>query len=272
MEDQLQLQEIRKAQRDLTDAFSFRRSINLNEDGEPFAQQEEKSTMASSITDDADGSQVTKKKIRRRRKVVKKTEDPDANDISGVVEDLVMPDTTTNDNAENNISAKTEATENLDTSPVGWFEDPQSETQPDPEQQQQQKQQEASRFQQQLSSQWNDTILQNDDKLSPLSNIMERLAILEEERTATEKRLEEEFRERMSIIEEERAVRTEMEEEFYSKKRKLLEEAALEVQTNVFMDSNTNGKNEKNASGDNSSTKTAEATTANLSKNANESK
>jgi len=202
--------------------------------------------------------------------LLKKTEETDASDVSGVVEDLVMPDTT-KIASEINTPAKTEATENLDTSSANWFEDPKPETQPDPERQQQ----EASRFQQQLSSQWNDTILKNDDKLSPLSNIMERLAILEEERVATERRLEEEFRERMSILAEERAVRTEMEEEFYSKKRKLLEEAALEVQTNVFMDStNTNGKSEDNSSsGDATSTKNAEATTtAKLSKNSSESK
>lgn len=271
MEDQLQLQEIRKAQQDLTDVFNFRTSINSDESAEPGQRKKESPVeIDSSVIGDADVSQGTKKKVRRRRrKVVKKTEDPDVNDIGGVVEDLVMPDTT-NVDTENNIPAETEATENLDTSPASWFEDAPSETQPDLEQQQRQ-QQEENRFQQQLSSQWNDTILQNDDKLSPLSNIMERLAILDEERTATERRLEEEFRERMSILAEEREVRTEMEEEFYAKKRKLLEEAAMEVQTSVFMDSNTNGKNEKNAS-DDSSTKTAEATTANLSKNASESK
>ena len=36
LESQLQLEEIRKAQRELTDAFSFRRSINVDEDTEAF--------------------------------------------------------------------------------------------------------------------------------------------------------------------------------------------------------------------------------------------
>eukprot|EP00980_Cylindrotheca_fusiformis_P031772 scaffold26938_cov113-Cylindrotheca_fusiformis.AAC.1 len=36
MESQLQLEEIRKAQRELNDAFSFRRSINVEEDSNPF--------------------------------------------------------------------------------------------------------------------------------------------------------------------------------------------------------------------------------------------
>ena len=39
MENTLQLEEIRKAQRELNDAFSFRRSINVDEDSEAFSVQ-----------------------------------------------------------------------------------------------------------------------------------------------------------------------------------------------------------------------------------------
>ena len=258
MEDQLQLQEIRKAQRDLTDAFSFRRSINYEEGDEPYATKPEKEILNDDSGDSvAEGGQETKtkKKIRRRRRVVKKKEEPVAEDTSGVLEDLVMPDTATAD-PETEIPVETESTENLDTSPAGWFEDPQGETQPDLEQQQRQ-QLEASRFQQQLSSQWNDNIVENTDKLSPLSTIMERLAILEEERVATEKRLEEEFQRK-----------TEMEEEFYARKRKLLEEAALEVQTSVFSETNSNEKKEEKAVSANA----APAPTPDLSKSSSEKK
>merc|ERR1711862_630463 len=170
----------------------------------------------------------------------------DAADVMGNVEDLSMPINNIPANIDNIYSnnndiltaKKTEPNEeNLvdsttKSSSIDWFEDPQeSQQKPQPEWSNNnilQQNQETSRFQQQLSPEWNNRIVENTDKLSPLSSIMERLAILEEERTATEKRLEEEFR-----------VRTEMEEKFYAAKRKLLEEAALQVQSNVFMDTNT---------------------------------
>merc|ERR1712071_33149 len=70
---------------------------------------------------------------------------------------------------------------------------------------------EQTRFTQQLSGNWNEQILSNEDKLSPLSKIMERLAILEEEKNAANLRLEEEFR-----------LRGELEEKFYKQKRNIL--------------------------------------------------
>ena len=53
---------------------------------------------------------------------------------------------------------------------------------------------------------------------------MERLAILEEEKKASDLRLEEEFR-----------MRGEMEEKFYRQKRELLREASAEVQAEAFV-------------------------------------
>ena len=44
MEDQLDLQELRKAQRELDDAFNFRRSINTDETAEAFDTAAEEAT------------------------------------------------------------------------------------------------------------------------------------------------------------------------------------------------------------------------------------
>jgi hypothetical protein len=82
---------------------------------------------------------------------------------------------------------------------------------------------EQSRFQQQLSGDWNSQILANDDKLDPLAGIMERLAVLEEEKIAADKRLQEEFR-----------LREENEERFYREKKQLLEEAAAQIQASAY--------------------------------------
>jgi len=87
---------------------------------------------------------------------------------------------------------------------------------------------EKSRFASQLAGDWNEQILANEDKLSPLAKVMERLAILEEENSAANLRLEEEFR-----------LRGDLEEKFYKDKRKILEEAAVEVQTNAYVDMNS---------------------------------
>jgi hypothetical protein len=80
-----------------------------------------------------------------------------------------------------------------------------------------------SRFQQQLSENWNDQILANNDKLEPLALVMERLALLENEKDAQDKRLQEEFK-----------LREENEEKFYLEKRKLLEQAAAEIQASAY--------------------------------------
>ena len=81
----------------------------------------------------------------------------------------------------------------------------------------------SARFQAQLSETWNDSILSKEEELSPLANIMERLALLEEEKQAADARLQEEFR-----------LREENEERFYREKRQLLEEAAAEVQAEAY--------------------------------------
>jgi hypothetical protein len=80
-----------------------------------------------------------------------------------------------------------------------------------------------NRFVEQLSGNWNAKILANEDKLEPLALLMERLAILEEEKNAADARLEEEFR-----------MRAELEEKYYRNKRQILEEAAADVQASAY--------------------------------------
>lgn len=93
-----------------------------------------------------------------------------------------------------------------------------------------------ARFAAQLSQDWNNSILDNSETLEPLGKIMERLAILEEERAATEKRLEEEFR-----------LRTDLEERFYKEKRQILEEGAAEIQAEAYENVNNKLTNSSSA-------------------------
>jgi len=82
---------------------------------------------------------------------------------------------------------------------------------------------EQSRFQQQLSGNWNDQVLANGDKLEPLAQVMNLIALLEEEKVAGDERLQEEFK-----------LREQNEEKFYLEKRKLLEEAGAEIQASAY--------------------------------------
>lgn len=79
------------------------------------------------------------------------------------------------------------------------------------------------RFAKQQSGKWNDNVLENEDKLSPLAKIMDQIAIIEDERAATNMRLDEEFERRAQI-----------EEKFYREKRELLEMAAGEVSAAAY--------------------------------------
>jgi len=73
MEDQLQMQEIRKAQRELNSAFSFRRSINVDQDGEAFAESSSSSSPPVKETDKTlmmnendDGKKKKKRRIKKK--------------------------------------------------------------------------------------------------------------------------------------------------------------------------------------------------------------
>jgi hypothetical protein len=91
-----------------------------------------------------------------------------------------------------------------------------------------------SRFQQQVAGDWNKSVMANEDKLSPLAKVMEMLAVLEKEKVAKTRLLEEEFRKR-----------AEMEDAFYQKQRTLLEEAAAQVQTDAYSSFGKGGKSSK---------------------------
>jgi hypothetical protein len=90
-----------------------------------------------------------------------------------------------------------------------------------------------SRFQQQLSGNWNDQILSASDKLEPMAAVMNKIALLEQEKQAALRRLQDEF-----------AQRTELEERYYREQRKLLEETATEIQSVAFgLDSKSSSSN-----------------------------
>lgn len=250
LESQLQLEDIRKAQRELNDAFSFRRSINTQADEEAFTTtvttpreatvQDEIAasvTVSEAISSTEEGG-APKRKVRRR---VKKKAPPV--DSAGAVPDLEMPTVAADTDAtadkyanrptdpfittytaeeEALIDQEFDSYTNMADDPAGLsttsrssvFNETLAAVDPVAEASS------ASRFQEQLSGNWNDQILANQDKLGPLAKVMEMLAVLEDEKIASTKRLEEEFRKR-----------AEMEEGYYQKQRKLLEEAAAKVQT-----------------------------------------
>lgn len=261
-ESQLQLEEIRKAQRELNEAFSFRRSINVEPDTDPFEvnakspRMPEQTAVAATVTaavataedEEATASAAPKKKIRRRR--VKKVMVPDpveeeeeeddpfcvptGNDMSAGevvtnVPDLSVEDEVMNDSEEDADRALREASEQLRKEAL---EEEAAERRRERIERLQQastsseEEMEAAnaRFQNQLTSNWNDQILSKGEELSPLASIMDRLALLEQEKQAADERLQEEFR-----------LREENEERFYREKRKLLEEAAAQVQADVYL-------------------------------------
>jgi hypothetical protein len=83
---------------------------------------------------------------------------------------------------------------------------------------------EKNRFQSQLSAEaWNKQIMDNEDDLAPLAMVMKRLAILEEEKQAADRRLEEEYQRRMDN-----------EDKYYLEKRRVLEESIEEIQTGLY--------------------------------------
>mmetsp|Transcript_9058 Transcript_9058/g.12074 ORF Transcript_9058/g.12074 Transcript_9058/m.12074 type:complete len:398 (+) Transcript_9058:152-1345(+) len=230
MEENLQVNELRKAQRELNDAFSFRRSINFDDADAPLAEQPSaavEETVAATTTVAAAATATTTKKKRRRRvkkKTVVEEEEYDFAANGGNIPDLDM--TAAFENAktpEELLREERMARLESGTQPStpDWFEsapeyeplteDPVKTTA------------EQERFAQQLSADWNERILDKEDELSPLAQVMERLAILEEERMAATARIEEEYRRK-----------SELEEEFYRKKKDLLEEAALEISTKAF--------------------------------------
>ena len=281
MESNLQLEEIRKAQAELNDAFSFRRSINVDADTEAFevnaqsprgpTPQDVASTtgaMAAVANEDAPASAAAaappaKKKIRRRRVKKKKAiVDPGATtmvasdpttSLANDVPDLSVDDSLSESEKrmmasieqaqeelraeEEEEQAQVDEAEHLTKSDEAegllenakrreaYLERLQSKEEEFTEDKLEASEQEANaaRFQAQMSGNWNDQILAKEADLTPVAEIMERLAILEEEKMAADQRLQEEFR-----------LREENEEKFYREKRKLLEEAAAKIQAKAY--------------------------------------
>ena len=260
MENQLELQELRKAQAELNNAFNFRRSINVDQESDAFSEIPPISAPEGAATATATAAAAvddgTKKKKRRRVKKKRVEEVPPA--YSGDIPDLDMSAAFQDEFKEQmgissaapkveetetemaarlrrermdrlkEAEARAEASGQKEKSPEGsdWYSASEADIasevlaqQPSPE--------EAAaanaRFQAQLSGKWNENVIDNEEELSPLGNIMERLSILEEERAATNRRLDEEF-----------ARRAEIEEKFYREKREILEVAASEVSAAAY--------------------------------------
>lgn len=286
-ESQLQLEEIRKAQRELNEAFSFRRSINVEADSDPFevnAQSERagrdydlstSTTMAASATAVAEGDSAVattdaaaapaavkpKKKIRRRvkrKKVEAEVTEPDRVSFESGDAATATATTASTELANNVPDLNLDDQDDMELSQAEdqAFESmriAQEELKKEQEEEQQREKlraerlerleggqptttangssekdaaalmAEQSRFQQQLSGNWNDQILENGDTLEPLAGVMERLALLEEEKDAADRRLQEEFK-----------LREENEERYYREKRALLEEAAAQIQADAY--------------------------------------
>jgi hypothetical protein len=303
LESNLQMEEIRKAQRELNDAFSFRRSINVDADTDPFevnAQSERSDSMAATATASAtaavaksegdatvtDQPAAPKKKIRRRvkKKVVEpvveeEEEEPfcvgadttlpsdatadvpadlDMTDDFAQVEDKAMKaledaneelrkeaemERMVNPNRDKTMDSYDEAMTASRKERLGRLQGGQPSNEEDLLAQQELASVQGydteamtaqqNRFQSQLAGTWNDQILNKNDELSPLGDIMDRLAILEEEKNTADARLQEEFK-----------LREANEEQFYKEKRKLLEQAAQQVQAAAYATpSGQNGSN-----------------------------
>lgn len=249
MESQLQLEEIRKAQRELNDAFSFRRSINVDRDEDAFsttvttpregwvegqdpnevaAEAEEPGVAVPVFDEGAAASTATavapkEKKMKRRRRVPLQ-QPVDNNEVNSEnlygVPDLEMPGiassslteeekATIDDEFEKYTSATLDEDEAGDVSESAKLAEEDVEAVLSAQQ----------RFQQQLSGNWNDQIVASEDVLTA---VLRKLSLLEEEKAAATKRLEEEFERR-----------SQLDETYYSRQREVLESALKQVEKQV---------------------------------------
>jgi len=280
MENQLELTELRKAQAELNEAFSFRRSINTYEGADAFdktsfsensaAAEAEMGVGASAVgaaaaagastaTASEEGTAPPKRKRRlvrrKKKKAVEEVDVPSESDVYPDLDMLDVPDLTTTSGSdasgeeggsdEEKLRAErlerlsggkgesSSTTTDASSSEPDWFNASEeeiasevlnnnrpSDATVDPAMESYEKQ----RFASQLSAeQWNSQIMENEDELAPLSMVMKRLAILEEEKNAADRRLEEEYQKRMDN-----------EDKYYLEKRKVLEDAVTDIQENVY--------------------------------------
>lgn len=296
MESQLQLEEIRKAQRELNDAFSFRRSINVDDTSDPFTVTNQSPRTGDDITDMSTTSTVeaatdgaaladvdpSKKKKKKRIRRIKKKKAPVVSDE----DNAIVPPSADNSQPQlaNDIPSELDMTDAIDDEYAatekrmmdsiygGDVDDGSSTTgddfaaTADDDAAKAKKErlerlerglaneksssvaseistdydvsvgQQQSRFEQQLSGNWNEQILAKNDELEPLAEVMNQLALLEEERMAADRRIQQEFK-----------LREENEETFYTEKRKLLENAAAKIQASAYAnDTNINSNSISN--------------------------
>jgi len=260
MENQLELDELRKAQSELNNAFNFRRSINNDVESDFYTEPSPSVEVAKDVTGASAvntvsqkataGEMKKKRKRRRKKKKVKVPEDVGSTDIPDLDMSAAFNDEITEENTKQDISDGEESEEDFtarireerlerlqsggptEESNPDWASaldsDVEKEVLGNPissVEEQAQSSAEQSRFAAQLSGNWNAGIIENEDKLSPLAKVMDRLAILEKERDAANARLVEEFRQR-----------TEVEEKYYREKRAVLEETAAEISSQVYGD------------------------------------
>jgi len=261
MEEQLEITELRKAQAELTDAFSFRRSINTDQ-AESFAStsfEDNRATQAAAVAvaeggaEVAEGATPTKKKrrlVRRKKKKVVQEVDVPSEEAATDYPDLDMMDAElTNAELEEKRFKEEQKRNELraarrdrlgsggETAAADggaapaqpdWFtaseEDIASEVLEQNKVDPAVAAFEKDRFQAQLSAEaWNSQVMANEDELAPLSLIMKRIAILEEEKQAADRLLEEEYQKKMNN-----------EDKYYLEKRRVLEEAITEIQEGVY--------------------------------------
>ena len=224
MENQLELTELRKAQSELNSAFNFRRSINVDQESEAFSElppiaEGAAVAGATAVAKESDGTSSTKRKKKRRR-VKKKT-------VQEVPEETVSRLRKERFERLERAAERSESDkQDISNDETNWFSASESDIasevlaqQPSPNEVNAAN----DRFAKQQSGKWNDNVLENEDKLSPLAKIMDQIAIIEDERAATNMRLDEEFERRAQI-----------EEKFYREKRELLEMAAGEVSAAAY--------------------------------------
>jgi len=258
MENQLEIEGLRKAQAELNDAFSFRRSINTD-DTEAFSDSNfvdntvESAAAATAVAEGPTGARKKKRMVRRRKKRPEDEVPPEvpAADVAKEYPDLDMLDDSSADgsnsggeasDAEKRRAERLERlTANEGESKPGepdWFKASEEEIASEVLGQQQTADPamaayEKQRFQSQLTVEdWNAQVMANEDKLSPIATVMQRLALLEEEKNAADRRIEEEYRKRMDN-----------EDKYYLEKRRALEDAVTEIQEGAF--EGVNGSEDK---------------------------
>jgi len=267
MDDQLDLTELRKAQQELNDSFSFRRSINTDEYSDAFDDTDMavnaatgasvaggNTTAVSAAEGDADSAMSSGKKRKKRRLVKRKKKTVQEMDAPSEYPDLDMADAFPNgfppsmdatdlsksgveNDAERMRKERLARLEGTTGPEPDWFNASESDIAEEVLGQQAQQElsmgssssvEEQSRFSAQMTGGWNDRVMENEDALGPLAMVMERIALLEEEKRAADARLDEEFEKRGNL-----------EDKFYLEKRAVLEEAAAEVQAAAYVDITT---------------------------------